>query len=44
VSADLYDGVELETIISLILEREMLPERGPEKLAKTAWANTRQQP
>jgi urease accessory protein len=36
VFANLYDGVGLETIISFILEREMLPERRPEKLAKTA--------
>ena len=36
VFANLYDGVGLETIISFILERGMLPERRPEKLAETA--------
>jgi urease accessory protein len=36
VFGKLYDGVMLETIISFILERGMLPERRPEKLAKTA--------
>ena len=36
VFANLYDGVGLETIISFILERGMLPERRPEKLAATA--------
>ena len=36
VFTNLYDGVGLETIISFILERGMLPERRPEKLAETA--------
>ncbi|MGP4845605.1 urease accessory protein UreG [Marinobacter sp. 1Y8] len=36
VFANLYDGVGLEEIISFILERGMLPERRPEKLAETA--------
>ncbi|EAZ97550.1 urease accessory protein UreG [Marinobacter sp. ELB17] len=36
VFANLYDGVGLETIISFILERGMLPERRPVKLAETA--------
>jgi urease accessory protein len=36
VFANLYDGVGLETIISFILERGMLPERRPEKVAATA--------
>ncbi|WP_166253697.1 urease accessory protein UreG [Marinobacter salicampi] len=36
VFANLYDGVGLETIISFILERGMLPERRPEKIASTA--------
>ncbi len=36
VFANLYDGVGLETIISFILERGMLPERRPAKLAETA--------
>lgn len=36
VFANLYDGVGLETIINFILERGMLPERRPEKLAETA--------
>jgi urease accessory protein len=36
VFGKLYDGVGLETIISFILERGMLPERRPAKLAKTA--------
>jgi urease accessory protein len=36
VFANLYDGVGLETIISFILERGMLPERRLEKLAETA--------
>jgi len=36
VFANLYDGVGLETIISFILERGMLPERRPEKVAESA--------
>lgn len=36
VFANLYDGVGLETIISFILERGMLPERRPEKLTASA--------
>ncbi|EAZ97553.1 urease accessory protein [Marinobacter sp. ELB17] len=36
VFANLYNGVGLEMIISFILERGMLPERRPEKLAETA--------
>ena len=36
VFTNLYDGVGLDTIISFILERGMLPERRPEKLAETA--------
>jgi urease accessory protein len=35
VFANLYDGVGLETIISFILERGMLPERRPERLTET---------
>ncbi|MAA63790.1 MAG: urease accessory protein UreG [Alteromonadaceae bacterium] len=36
VFANLYDGVGLEEIISFILERGMLPERRPSKIASTA--------
>ena len=36
VFTNLYDGVGLDTIISFILERGMLPERRPEKLAEMA--------
>ena len=36
VFTNLYDGVGLETIISFILERGMLPERRPEKVAESA--------
>ena len=36
VFTNLYDGVGLEEIISFILERGMLPERRPEKLAEMA--------
>jgi urease accessory protein len=36
VLANFYDGVGLETIISFILDRGMLPERRLEKLAETA--------
>jgi len=36
VFTNLYDGVGLETIISFILERGMLPERRPGKVAATA--------
>lgn len=36
VFANLYDGVGLEEIISFILERGMLPERRPNKIASTA--------
>ncbi|MDG5499650.1 urease accessory protein UreG [Marinobacter sp. BGYM27] len=36
VFANLYDGVGLEEIISFILERGMLPERRPSKIACTA--------
>ena len=36
VFTNLYDGVGLETIISFILERGMLPERRPKKVAETA--------
>ncbi|MEP2614368.1 MAG: urease accessory protein UreG, partial [Marinobacter alexandrii] len=36
VFTNLYDGVGLETIISFILERGMLPERRPRKVAETA--------
>ena len=36
VFTNLYDGVGLDTIISFILERGMLPERRPKKVAETA--------
>jgi urease accessory protein len=36
VFTNLYDGVGLETIISFILERGMLPERRPEKVTASA--------
>ncbi|UTV86676.1 urease accessory protein UreG [Cobetia amphilecti] len=36
VFANLYDGVGLEEIISFILDRGMLPERRPQKLAAQA--------
>ncbi|WP_176504054.1 urease accessory protein UreG [Cobetia sp. 5-11-6-3] len=36
VFANLYDGVGLEEIIAFILDRGMLPERRPEKLAAQA--------
>ena len=36
VFTNLYDGVGLDTIISFILERGMLPERRPHKTAETA--------
>jgi urease accessory protein len=36
VFANLYDGVGLEEIISFILERGMLPERRPDKIAASA--------
>ena len=36
VFTNLYDGVGLDTIISFILERGMLPERRPQKTAETA--------
>ena len=36
VFTNLYDGVGLDTIISFILERGMLPERRPYKTAETA--------
>jgi urease accessory protein len=36
VFTNLYDGVGLETIISFILEKGMLPERRPEKLTASA--------
>ena len=36
VFTNLYDGVGLDTIISFILERGMLPERRPQKTVETA--------
>ncbi|TPW24466.1 urease accessory protein UreG [Marinobacter nauticus] len=36
VFTNLWDGVWLETIMRFTLERGMLPERRPEKLAETA--------